>query len=222
MNPRLEYSCIIPGVSDTGGFTTPGLNFRLSRRHLIDSIGLLEMSPHWTAEDKSQMQSWVSEFTDWAIDNPFTAKESMDPANHGTNFDFLFTLFGLYEENLESASEHYSNYVVNRMPGQIAADGSNPLEMTRANNLLYHRYNLEVSHFIGQLGTKLDDSIDFFNYELEDGRSMRKQIDFLLPYITGEKEWEYFRGHDFGRESPLVYSAVLKRFAAILQRSRIV
>jgi len=33
--------------------------------------------------------------------------------------------------------------------------------------------------------------VDLWNFETSDGRSIRKGLDFLLPYVQGKKKWEY-------------------------------
>ena len=75
-----------------------------------------------------------------------------EPSNHGTNYDFVFTAFSLYNEDEARAESNYLRYALDRMSGQIAEDGSNPLEMKRANNLLYHRYNLGRALDLAALG----------------------------------------------------------------------
>ncbi len=33
--------------------------------------------------------------------------------------------------------------------------------------------------------------VDLWNYETADGRGIRKALDFLLPYVKGQKKWEH-------------------------------
>ena len=69
MNPRIEYSDVIPGVSN-GSFGVPGLGNSLGVRKLMDAAGILEASPHWTAADREGLQQWTHEFTLWAESSP--------------------------------------------------------------------------------------------------------------------------------------------------------
>ena len=39
------------------------------------------------------------------------------------------------------------------------------------------------------LGKKL--GVDILNYKSPEGASIRKEIEFLIPYAIGEKEWPY-------------------------------
>ena len=129
LNPRNEFSDVIPGRSP-GSFSTPG--FASIMRKMLDSAGILEASPHWSAEDKRGLQDWIQEFTVWAETSDYGRRQRDEPSNHGTNYDLLLTLYALYNEDLDRAEANYLHYVYDRMPGQIDSDGSNPLEMQRA------------------------------------------------------------------------------------------
>jgi hypothetical protein len=34
-------------------------------------------------------------------------------------------------------------------------------------------------------------NVDLWSYQSADGRSLKQAIDYLLPYVLGEKKWEY-------------------------------
>ncbi len=211
MNPRILYSDVVPGISP-GSFGVPGIA-NIMAQHLFDGAGILEKSPAWTAADKKGLQDWSVKFIEWAESSHAGKVQRDEPSNHGTSYDFLMTLFGLYAEREDLAENAYNNFVFDRMPGQIAADGSNPLEMKRANNLLYHRYNLSRAIDIAALGRNLTDDVDLFNYETDDGRGLRMQVDYIVPYMTRQETWDKWPGFNFGPESQLIYYAFLRRAA---------
>ena len=105
MNPRDEYSGMIPGVSP-GSFNVPGFANTFDR--LIDAAGILEASPHWTTADKQGLQQWMWDLTEWAENSPQGAAQRREPSNHGTNYDFLFTLISIYREDLPLAEDALS------------------------------------------------------------------------------------------------------------------
>jgi hypothetical protein len=211
MNPRIEYSDVIPGISP-GSYGVPGLGNAISSYKLIDAAGILESSPAWTAEDRTKLQAWAKEFVRWAEVHPKGIRQRDEPSNHGTNYDFVSALLSMYADEKGSAEKHYSHFVLNRMPKHIAPDGSNPLEMVRANNFLYHRYNLSRSMDIGSLGTQID-AVNLFEYETSEGLGLRDSLDYLIPYFVGDREWDQWPGTPFARESPLVYYELLRKAA---------
>ena len=211
MNPRDLYSSVIPGRSP-GSFATPGFGNALGGRRMIDAMGIVEASPSWTETDEAGLKQWTRDFTVWAETHRFGEVQRNEPSNHGTNYDFMFTAFGLYNGDLASAEKNYLNYVNDRMLGQIAEDGSNPLEMLRANNRLYHRYNINRAMELAAVGRGLG-GVDLFDYETEDGRSLRLALDYFLPYMLGDKEWDKWPGEEFPLELSTYYMVL--RSAAV-------
>ena len=210
MNPRDEYSGMIPGVNP-GSFNAPGFANTFDR--LIDAAGMLESSSHWTAEDKQGLQHWMRDFAEWAESSAKGAAQRQDTGNHGTNYDFLLTLISVYSEDPVSAEEHYLNYALNRMPHQITEDGSFRVEMQRADNLRYHRYHLNRAFELAAVGVDHLDSLDLFHYETDDGRGLRMALDFLTPYLTGDQTWDFWPGEPFPTQPAVYY--VLLRTAAV-------
>jgi hypothetical protein len=89
-----------------------------------------------------------------------------------------------------------------RLAWQIEPDGKQPLELERTLALGYSTFNLEAWSLLANAAkTK---GIDLWHYQTADGRSLKKAIDYLLPYVTQEKKWEYkqinpFKVHDYYR-----------------------
>jgi hypothetical protein len=198
MYPRIIYSQVIPGVS-TGkcDVVAPANAFQF----VLEGAGILERSPAWSQADKQGLQQWCQDFLDFIETGPTCEADRNNTANHGTNYDFLAALLALYAGDPNTAREKILSYIENRMPGQISSDGSNPLEMVRADNLLYHCYNLEIIFRLACLSENFDD-IDLWNYETADGRGPRLALEFLVPYITGQQEWTYWPGESFPPTPP--------------------
>jgi hypothetical protein len=52
--------------------------------------------------------------------------------------------------------------------------------------------------------------IDLLTYETEDGRSIRKTIDFLIPFVVNNERWTWQQIVDFDRTS---FVSLFKRAA---------
>jgi hypothetical protein len=67
-------------------------------------------------------------------------------------------------------------------------DGSQPLETARTRGLSYSLFNLEGLMELALLGEHV--GVDLWSYQTKDGRSIRKTVDYVLPYAAGDKKWE--------------------------------
>ncbi|MBX7073357.1 MAG: alginate lyase family protein [Pirellulales bacterium] len=207
MNPVQKYGLIIPGISDKS-FDTAG--FRNTMRTIFDSAGILEMSPNWSASDKTALQQWAHDFATFIDNSDEGQAQFEDPANHGTNFDVNKAILNLYSGDLGKAHEAIQYYLDQRMPGQFAANGEQIFEMGRANNFLYHRYHLGVVFDLAQMATNYFPDLDVWNHVTPDGASLQSAVQFMLPYFTGELEWPYFEpGNEFPRDDDLYYWQVM-------------
>lgn len=215
MHPHNEFGKIIPGRANTGGFVVAGIGnvFRL----LYEGLGLIDTSPHWTAQDKRGMQQWSRAFLQWMEASPKGRREFRAPGNHGTNYDMLATLLSLYLDDEAGARRHVRRYL-RRMRRQFALDGAQPLEMPRANNLTYHTYNLLVAADIADLGQRL--GMNVWHARTPAGGSLQKGVEFLLPYITGAAPWPFWHAEVFPLR-PATYYKLLLRAAVGLREPRL-
>ena len=77
----------------------------------------------------------------------------------------------------------------NRIFTQIEPNGSQPKELARTKSFSYSVMNLHGFLYLARLGQKV--GVDIWGIESEDGRSIQKAYEYLLPYVMQEKEWEY-------------------------------
>lgn len=49
--------------------------------------------------------------------------------------------------------------------------------------------NLRGFYNLANMGQKV--GVDLWNFETKDGRGIRKAFNFLLPFVNGDKKWEY-------------------------------
>jgi hypothetical protein len=77
-----------------------------------------------------------------------------------------------------------------RIATQIKPDGSQPMELKRTKAFNYSRLNLNALAMLATLGERVD--VNLWQFVTHDGRSIRKAVDFMMPYTkTPPEKWPY-------------------------------
>ncbi len=196
MNPNFEFAQAVPGVNTgrgTGLIETAGLT------SLVDSIGLLAGSRTWTKTDQDGMQQWFSRFVEWMIESKNGQAEAAAKNNHGSWYDVQVASFSMFIGKPEKAREIIEAAKKKRIAFQIQPDGRQPLELDRTKAWGYSIFNLRALMSLATLGERV--GIDLWHFETSDGRSIRKALDYLIPFALKERPWPYkqlggFSGND--------------------------
>jgi hypothetical protein len=184
MNPNLKYAQGVPGRSDG---RAAGIIETHNLPELIDAAALLAGSAAWSQAHQRQLQSWFALYLTWLIESTQGRAEAQAKNNHGTWYDVQIASFALFTEKKNLAHRVLSDIPRKRIARQIERDGSQPLELARADSWRYSVFNLEALFDTASLGDHL--GIDLWNFETADKRSIRKALDRLIPFATGEKQW---------------------------------
>lgn len=186
MNPHLRYAQFQPGKNEGG---KSGL---IDSRDLVDVVsaaGLLASSAAWTKADQQGLQAWFRQYLDWLLTSPLGQKESVSKNNHAVWYDVQTTCFALFTGQDELARKILSAAPTRRIAPQIEPDGSMPLELKRTKSFDYSMFNVAAFFDLATAGQSA--GVDLWNFNTPDGRSIRKALDFMLPYTVGGKSWEH-------------------------------
>ena len=188
MNPLLLYAQAI-----SGRFTGRGIG-------IIDTIQLLEVaqgvrvfesSRCFGAADVTGIKDWFSCYLTWLTTHPYGQGEMNAANNHGTCWTMQVAAFARLtgNEELLIICRERNKMLMNN---QMAADGSFPLELCRTKSYGYSRFNLDaLTTLCAILSTPTD---NLWIYQLSDGRSIRRGIEFLHPHIHDKANWPF--AHD--------------------------
>jgi len=194
MNPNLTYAQAIPGLNNGRGI---GIIETISLTGIADVSVLLEGSSSWPESDALALRQWYARYLDWMLNSPNGRDEHAAKNNHGTWYLAQAMDFALYAGDTAKArqlAEEGKALVEN----QIRSDGRMPLELERTNGLGYSTYNLQAFFTLATLGKVV--RVDLWSYRNKEGAGIRTALDWLVPYATGKKKWEYQQISTYNKE----------------------
>jgi hypothetical protein len=186
MNPNLNYGQSVPGESDGRCF---GI---IEFGGIIEVIKFLELAEDNNILDKKikeGMLNWFTAYSHWLQNSKLGKEEATRKNNHGTHYDVQLLSILLYLNKVEEVKEYLSTTTKGRIFSQIEPDGSQPLELARTKSFSYSVMNLHAFLELAHLGQKL--GVNLWEITSKDGRSIKAGYQYMLPYLTNEKEWEY-------------------------------
>ncbi|HVF96345.1 MAG TPA: alginate lyase family protein [Flavisolibacter sp.] len=209
MNPNLLYAQAIKGR-----FTGRGIG-------IIDTIQLMEvvqaLLAMQDAKDMNQNQlaairNWFDQYLQWLTTHKYGKDEMNAENNHGTCWVMQVASFAKFTGNqkiLDFCSNRYKNVL---LPNQMAVDGSFPREIKRTKPYGYSIFNLDAMTMVCQiLSTKQN---DLWNYQTADGKSIKKGIEFLHPYLADKNKWPFQKDVMYWEEWPVAQPALVYGAAA--------
>jgi hypothetical protein len=185
MNPHLLYAQAIKGRATGRGIG------------IIDAIHLIEVTQGLTAMNPgaisanmdvyARFRHWFRQYLTWVTTHKYGIDEMNAANNHGTCWVMQVAAFAKFTNDtrlIGMCRDRYKNVL---LPNQMAVDGSFPRELSRTKPYGYSIFNLDAMATICQA---LSDSTDnLWNYQTPDGRSIRKGIEYLYPFIANKSKW---------------------------------
>ena len=205
MNPHLKYGQGIPGINDGRGI---GIIETRGLPDLLDGIALISSSGAWTNADEAGLQAWMRAYVAWLTTSTHGQEEAKNGNNHETWYDVQVVSLALYtgQRDLARTTLEGSRARIDR---QFEGDGRQPRELERTRSFDYSEFNLTAFFNLALLGERV--GVDLWNYRSVDGRSLRRGLEFLVPYAAGEKKWDFDQITPF---SGSTISNLLRRGAA--------
>ena len=220
MNLNLKYAQGVPGLNDGRG---TGIIEGRGIAEAADAAGLLAGSKAWRHAEDQALRAWLSTYLNWLLTSTNGQHEAAARNNHGTFYDVQATRLALILDKKDLAKQIAEAAKQKRIAVQIKPDGQQPLELERTASLSYSRLNLEALFLLATMAEHV--GVDLWHYETRDGRSLRKALDFLLPYAdTPPRPWpfEQIKHYNQTEFAPILRQAALEygepKYEAILAK----
>ncbi|ORZ14309.1 alginate lyase-domain-containing protein [Lobosporangium transversale] len=194
MNPNINYGSLRKG--ERFGARTGILDmFTIFR--VFDALHYLKQDPSWPQDLIPDLQEWFTRYVKWLETSPLAQIERDSSNNHGTYFDVQIIAIYLFLGRVEDARQVAQTAVHKRIEPQITANGEQPGEMARKTSWYYSVFNLQALMTLARWGDDL--GVDMWFYEGPQGQSIKKAIDFLLPFaLSSGKGWPVENWKGFG------------------------
>ncbi|MDJ0364431.1 alginate lyase family protein [Hymenobacter sp. H14-R3] len=204
MNPSLLYAQAIQGR-----FTGRGIG-------VIDTIQLLEVAQGvlvmqganaFAINDLTTIKDWFAQYLTWLTTHQYGQDEMNATNNHGTCWVMQVAAFARLTGNAELLNFCRTRYQTVLLPTQMAADGSFPQELKRTKPYGYSLFNLDAMTLICQILT--DNTHNLWAFATPDGRSIRRGIAYLHPYIADKGTWPFAHDVLFWNDWPVAQPSLV-------------
>ena len=136
MYPNFEYAQVIPGENNNKGRST-GLIDAYDFNTIIESIRLVNSVKRIDKGTMEALQSWFSDFAEWADKGEFSKILHRANNNIGLAYDVTLVNLFLFVGKEKRAKEIVDDFAESRLNKQIMDDGTQPEELKRTNAFSY-------------------------------------------------------------------------------------
>ena len=213
MNPHLLYSQAIHGR-----VTGRGIGI-IDTVHLVEvarAIPTIVESRALSAADAGSVRQWFSQYLTWMTTHQYGIEEREARNNHGTCWVMQVAEFARLTAAHDLMEYCRNRYKTVLLPNQVAGDGSFPEELRRTKPYGYSLFNLDAMSTVCHIVSTPADNL--WTFELPDGRSIRKAVAFLFPFIANKKAWPHKPDVMYHDEWPMRHPSLLFAGLALGER----
>lgn len=213
MNPNLQYAQAVHGV-------TTGRSYGI-----IDTLQLVEVAQAaivlgnggaLSESDWQGTRSWFAEYLNWMQASDPGRKERDAKNNHGSCWLLQAAAFASLTGDDGAVRECCDRFKSTIIPGQVAPDGSFPLELARTKPYGYSLFNLDALGMFAHVLSKGSDVL--WDYTLPDGRGLANCFRSMAPFIANKQSWPYRHDVQYFDDLPVRQPSLL--FAGLAYRNR--
>ncbi len=184
MNPNLQYSQAILGEASG---TPYGIIDTLHLAEVAMAARWLEKSPEFPRFIDAGLKAWFRDYTRWILTSTNGTQEFDSANNHSLACVVQLASFAKFtgdEKVLELARLRFKAAL---LPNQMTNNGSFPRELARTKPYGYSIFQADNLATLCVLLSTTNE--DFWNFTLPDGRTPRRAVDFMFPYLGDKRQW---------------------------------
>ena len=185
MNPNLAYAQAVKGLYAGRSW---GIIDSIHLMEVAQGIIVMEKAKSFDKADLTAIKKWFADYILWLNTSKNGIAEKNAKNNHGTTWSMQVASFAKLVNDqpmLDSLRLRYKNVF---LPNQMAADGGFPLELARTKPYGYSIFNLDAMVMLCQILSTPKDNL--WTYQTADGKSIKKGLDYLYPYIADKSKWK--------------------------------
>lgn len=184
MNPNLRYAQSLRGQSAGRGFGV------IDGVHLLEaarSTQILEREQALSSAFTAPIKAWFRRYLDWLNQHPHAQQARYHPNNHSICWGLQAATLGALlddQAQLQAVRTQFKNFF---LPQLMNPQGGFHDELKRTKPYAYSLFTLDALAGVAQMASIPED--DLWTYSLADGRSLKKAVDFMLPFMRDKSLW---------------------------------
>lgn len=201
MNPGLDHAQAIIGVNTGRGIG------------VIDTLQLVEVARAVSRLLETGylldpgVKDWFRAYLSWLTTSKNGTDEREEKNNHGSCWVLQAAEFARLVGDETERADARERFRTRLIPGQIAPDGSQPLELARTKPFGYCLFNLDVLAAAAHSLSTTDD--DLWRFTTPDGRSLANALAFMAPYIADKRRWPFAHDVEYWNDWPVRHPSLL-------------
>jgi Alginate lyase len=186
MNPSLLYAQAIKGRHTGRGI---GIIDTIHLMEVAQGVMVMQQAQAFLPADLAGIKNWFAQYLSWLTTHQYGQDEMNATNNHGTCWVMQVAAFARLtgdEKILQFCRERYKTVL---LPRQMGPDGSFPQELRRTKPYGYSLFNLDAMTMVCHILSVESDNL--WQYQTSDGRSIKKGLEYLHPYVADKSKWPF-------------------------------
>jgi hypothetical protein len=184
MNPSLWFAQAVKGKFTGRNY---GIIDTIHLMEVAQGVLVMEGSDAMDQQTTEEIKKWFAAYTNWLMTSKPGIQEKLTKNNHSTCWAMQVASFAKLCNNQAVLDSIRIMYKTVLLPNQMSTDGSFPLEMARTKPYGYSIFNIDAMTIVCQILSTPQDNL--WNFETADGKSIKKGIVYLYPFIADKSKW---------------------------------